>query len=591
MTFKKTSSVRGLCAFALAALLGLAGAGCGGGGAKGEAPVMESLTAARERAAQAAQAAREVYEAAQAALDGVNAYRTADPDSYARAALRATDAGAAWEAAMAAERMAREAANAADARRHADTAEAEEEKARRAFAEAEKYVGMVREAGDALARRTKNARLFESANGADAATPTAARARVGTVATLVAEAGGTGRISATAWDLTTTPDDDVTTETQGTSLTSATNVTTAAISNWGVDDGDGPRFRVQVNTGLGTSTVLETEKAAGVAPTNELRLLPRFEAWTDFQGVELSALEGGLYAHAYTDIAQTRTIPAQNAASVRGVPVSLTMIPDSVTVSAADRAAGSFAGVYNHDGNPDTDPLAGTFSCPQGSACTLDTDAEGRIAAISGYTFTGAGPARPAREAPDEDYLVFGIWLNSPALLPSVGAFASGNAPFEAGTGGATLRALEGAASWRGPATGIHATSGANRPFDATATLNANFGEATSFGKISGTIGDIVSGGETVADSIVLIEAPLDAYGTSGYFQGAARMGEAEDPTAAVPVYPYNGRWGGRFYGPGATDSGYPGSAAGVFGVSGGAGSDRQSFVGAFGAHRQPQQP
>ncbi len=228
------------------------------------------------------------------------------------------------------------------------------------------------------------------------------------------------------------------------------------------------------------------------------------------------------------------------------------MIPNSVTVSEADRAAGSFAGAYDHDGNHDTDPLAGTFSYPEGSACALDTDAEGRIAAISGYTFTGAGPARPAREAPDEDYLVFGIWLNSPALLPSVGAFASGNAPFEAGTGGATLRAIEGAAVWRGPATGIHATSGANRPFDATATLNASFGEATSFGKISGTIGDIVSGGETVADSIVLIEAPLDAYASTGYFQGAARMWEAEDPTAAVPVYPYNGRWSGLFYGHGA---------------------------------------
>lgn len=589
MTFKKTSSVRGLCAFALAALLGFTGAGCGGGEAKSEAPVVESLTDARERAVRAAQAAREAYEAARAALDGASVYRAADPDSYARAALRADDAGTAWEAAKAAEQKAREAASAADALGYAVTAEAEEEKARRAYAEAEKYVGMVREAGDALARRTKNARLFESANGADAATPTAARARVGTVTTLVAEAGGTGRILATSWDLTMASDDDATTETQGTSLSSAANVRTAAIANWGVDDRDDPRLRVQVvSTGVGISTVLETEKAAGVAPTNELRLLPRFEAWTDFQGVELSALEGGLYAHAYTDITRTRTIPAQNAASVRSVPVSLAMIPDSVTVSEADRAAGSFAGAYDHDGNPDTDPLAGTFSCPEGSACALDTDAEGRIAAITGYTFTGAGPARPAREAPDEDYLVFGIWLNSPALLPSVGAFASGNAPFEAGTSGATLQALEGAAIWRGPATGIHATSGANRPFDATATLNASFGEATSFGKISGTIGDIVSGGETVADSIVLIEAPLDDYALNRYFQGAARMGQAEDPTAAVPVYPYNGRWSGRFYGPGAMGSGYPGSAAGVFGVSGGAGSDRQSYVGAFGAHRQP---
>lgn len=588
MAFKKTNPVHRFCALALVALLGLAGAGCGGGGAKSETPVVESLTAARERAAEAAQAAREAFEAARTALNGANAFRAADLDSYARAALRVADAGAAWDAAMAAERRAREAASAADARRHADTAETEEEKARRAYAEAEKYVGMVREAGDALTRRTKNARLFESANGAGAATPIAARARVGTVAALTAEAVETGRILATSWDLTTTPDDDATTETQGTNLSGATNARTAAIANWGVDDRDGPRLRVQVGTGVGTSTVLDTEKATGTAPTNERRLLPRVGTWTDFQGVELSAIEGGLYAHAYTDIARSRTIPAQNAASVRSVPVLLTMIPESVTVSAADQEAGSFAGDYDHDGNPDTDPLTGIFSCPEGRACSLDTDGTGRIVAISGYTFTGAGPARPAREAPDEDYLVFGVWLYSPALLPSVGAFASGNAPFEAGTGGATLQALEGAAIWRGPATGIHATSGANRPFDATATLSANFGDATSFGRISGTIGDIVSGGETVADSIVLIEAPLIAYAATGYFQGAARMGEAEDPTDAVPTYPYNGHWGGRFYGPGATGSGYPGSAAGVFGVSGGKDSDRQSFVGAFGAHRQP---
>ena len=590
MAFKKTNPVHRFCALALVVLLGLAGAGCGGGdGAKSEAPVVESLTAARERAAEAAQAAREAYIAALTALNGANAYRAADPDSYARAALRVADARAAWEAAMAAERRAREAASAADARRHADTAETEEEKARRAYAEAERYAGMVREASDALTRRTKNARLFESANGAGAATPGAARARVGTVAALTAEAVETGRILATSWDLTTPSDDDATTETQGTNLSVATNTnaTTAAIANWAVDDRD-PRLRVRVGTGVGTSTVLDTEKAAGATPTNEQRLLPRVGTWTEFQGVELSAIEGGLYAHAYTDIAQTRTIPAQNAASVRSVPVLLTMIPESLTVSTADQAAGSFAGGYDHDGDPDTDPLVGTFSCPEGRACSLDTDGEGRIVAISGYTFTGAGPARPEREAPDEDYLVFGVWLYSPALLPSVGAFASGNAPFEAGTGGVTLRVLEGTAIWRGPATGIHATSEANRPFDATATLSANFGDATSFGRISGTIGNIVSGGETVADSIVLIEAPLIDYAAAGYFQGAARMGEAEDPTDAVPTYPYNGQWGGRFYGPGATGSGYPGSAAGVFGVSGGEDSDRQSFVGAFGAHRQP---
>ena len=591
MPYKKTNSVHRFCTLVLAALLALAGAGCGGGGAGGGAPAAESLAAARERAAAAAEAAREAHEAARMAIEGARANRTADPDSYARAALRADDAGAAWEAAKAADLKAREATSADDARRQADIAEAEEAKAERAYAEAKKYADMVREAGDAAARRTKNARLFESANGVGAATPTAARARVGEVAALTGEAGGTGVIQGTAWDLTATSDDDATTETQGTSLSSEASASTIANANWGVDDQGGelagPRLRVRIGTGVGTSTVLDTKKAAGSVPTNERRLLPRVGAWTGFQGVELSAIEGGLYAHAYTDIAQTRTIPAQNAASVRSVPVLLAMIPESVIVSADDQAVGSFAGDYDHDGDPDTDPLEGTFSCPEGRACSLDTDGEGRIVAISGYTFTGSGPARPAREAPDEDYLVFGVWLNSPALLPSAGAFVSGNSPFEAGVDGATLRALEGTATWQGPATGIHAESGAIRPFDATATLSADFGEAASFGKISGIIGDIVSGGEPVPDSIVLIEALLDAYADTGYFQGAARMGEVEDPAAAVPTYPYNGRWGGRLYGPGAMGSGHPGSVAGVFGVSGGEGSDRQSFVGAFGAHRQ----
>ena len=594
----KNESLHELHVFILATLFTIAVAGCGGGGGRpAEPPVPpETLAAAQARAEEAVQSASAAKEAAQAALDAVRAYRAADPDAYARAGLRVDDAEAAYMAAKAASDAAQAATTVADAVRHANTAEAERDKAVQANVDAMQYADVVTASRDRDGLRTKGARLFTSANGDDEDTPAAKQARVGTVAALVAAAAEAGRapLPTAVWDLTATPADDVTTETRGTSLTGAAGVEAAAgVVTWAANPEDGDpaarRFHIRIGTGVGTSTVLDTANASGGIPTNEQRPLPRIGAWGGFHGVELSSLDGGLYAHAYTDISQTRIIPAQDAASVRNASVSLERIPDSVILTPADQAAGSFTGDYDHDGNPDTDPLSGTFSCGADRACALDIDDAGRITALSGYTFTGSRLHQPERASPDDDYLVFGVWLNSPAALPSAGAFVSGNRSFDVGLDGMTLQALTGTATYRGPATGIHSADGAIKPFDATATLTADFGEAAPFGTISGRIDNIVSAGTALPDPIVLVEAGLDRYTTTetGSFQGAARMGAVEDPAAVTPVYPFNGHWSGRFYGPGASGTGYPGSAAGVFGVTGGEGDAQQSFVGAFAAHRQ----
>ena len=588
----KNKSTNRLYIFTLAAVLALTLAGCGGGG--GGAPAGESLSDARRRAQVVFEAVREVARKAREALTGIK--EADDVRNYTRAKDAVDAVEAAYEAARAANDRAQVATSEADARREADEVKAELDKAERAIRDAVRYADMVRQTRDMKRLGTKNSRLFESANGDDEDTDAAKRRRVGIVEVLVAKAGGDGRIRAPVWDLTVTPKDDVTTETRGTSLAGADGVGAAAVVTWDADtEGSGPaerRFRIRVGTGVGAATVLSTDNAAGAIPTNEQRPLPRIGNWGGFHGVELSSIDGGLYAHAYSDISQTRVIPAQNAASVRNAPALLDQIPDSVVLTSADQAAASFKGDYDHDGDPDSHPLSGTFSCGAGQECALDIDGNGRITTISGYTFTGSGPAQPERKAPDEDYLAFGIWLNSPAVLPSVGAFASGNKPFEVGASGAGLRALEGAAQYRGPATGIHTMGDVVRPFDATATLTASFGNGSEAGTVSGAIENIVSGGTPLPDSIVLVEADLRGYtdAVSGHFRGAARMGEAENPAATKPVYPYNGDWGGRFYGPevrGVAAMRYPGSTAGIFGVSGSEGDARQSFVGAFGAHRQ----
>ena len=182
-----------------------------------------------------------------------------------------------------------------------------------------------------------------------------------------------------------------------------------------------------------------------------------------------------------------------------------------------------------------------------------------------------------------------------------VGAFAAG------GTGYAVNvnNAVTGTATYSGKAAGAHHKTGNGvNWFDGDASLTAKFGDKpatgadTAAGTISGEISNIrVNGGAAMSDSIKLTKTALT--GGSAAFSGDAVMGAQKAPGSAM--HEYNGVWSGSFYGATANDPATttvdesvvaPKAVAGTFGVTktDGTGDDAvtESFVGAFGAHKQP---
>ena len=354
----------------------------------------------------------------------------------------------------------------------------------------------------------------------------------------------------------------------------------------------------------------------------------------DFTGVELS--KGVMYAHIYTDYDTSKRKAKRGAMSVSAVSATASQLSGQFAYVAADRTltatTGEMAGAFTKDGVKYTTDVV--LSCAATADCSVSHSGEVGTATVtslgSGWKVTGTSPS--ADEMGDPDYLTFGIWLdNSPGANdgdPStmrVGAFASGNMAFgvsdidhdgDADTAAVNnISALTGKATYMGSATGLHSYSGAKNmvnPFDAKATLTADFGAATTdddtggIGSISGRVHDIVSGGTMLDGDIILGKTSLgsgdDGTGApTGTGSGATRMGEGViDADAGTVTYPYDGNWDYRFFGAAAESDmaakRYPGSVAGTFAVTGeddmGTSSDMdddvtQSFIGAFGAHRE----
>lgn len=249
-------------------------------------------------------------------------------------------------------------------------------------------------------------------------------------------------------------------------------------------------------------------------------------------------------------------------------------------------------------------PLTGTLTC--GDTCDITLGADGAVTAIEGYTFTGSRAARAAVTAADatddNDYLAFGLWLeeSDDGATDTFGAFAVG------GTGYAVniTDTVTGTAEYSGKAAGAHHKTGEGvNWFHGDASLMANFGADDAGGSISGSISNIrVNGGPAMSDSIELREAALT--GGSATFNGNARMGAAMVNDDDTVTYPYNGTWSGSFFGATANDADTtdvdesitaPLAAAGTFGVTRTMDMDTtdtaddvvESFVGAFGAHKQ----
>ncbi len=327
-----------------------------------------------------------------------------------------------------------------------------------------------------------------------------------------------------------------------------------------------------------------------------------------FKGFELEKTTGGstTYVHAYTDI---------TAQKIHTTPVVKTQGPDvgnpASTQADATAPSGwspgkgeahSFMGKYDHDNDTATKSLSGVFICTGDICGPTYTITAGKFTTLPpGYLFrpdpvtTGGEPTLDSDFTQDGDqfdrdgdFLTFGVWLqvpdttgasNTPDSISS-GVFASGNDPYT------VTVARTGTASYSGPAVGVKSMGGAVSHVDGTASLDVNFGtkpeegDDTSMGTIEGTV-------SLGADTIRLIRSNIDADG--GGFNGNTSMGPINDTTAA---YKYNGKFGGRFYGPDTDSDGdaiEPGSAAGTFGVTGGKDDDAMSIIGAFGAHNTQQ--
>ena len=183
----------------------------------------------------------------------------------------------------------------------------------------------------------------------------------------------------------------------------------------------------------------------------------------------------------------------------------------------------------------------------------------------------------------DTDYLARGIWVRTPAngnlADYEFGAFVDGNDPFEQ----SNLTGLTGEATYMGEATAVYSIASTRQTYfpDAKASLTASFGDGATLGTIEGRIYDITGHGP-MSDSYdgVVINLGRAAIGASdsGFFTG--------DTSTTGTDSAFTGKWGGQFYGNGAAATDHPGSVAGTFGTATASGGE--SFIGMFGAHRQP---
>ena len=186
----------------------------------------------------------------------------------------------------------------------------------------------------------------------------------------------------------------------------------------------------------------------------------------------------------------------------------------------------------------------------------------------------------------DNDYLVMGYWLSAAKERSMTSSnyglliAAGGNNPFER----SNLDGLTSKATYEGPATGLYmskANISAVPEFDyftAKASLTADFGDSNTLGSVSGTITE-----GTTAGGITLPELNLE----SASIFNTAGGGNFRDNTSGVTDggVTFSGKWGGKFFGDGASPTDHPGSVAGTFGAN--SGDDLQSILGVFGAYKQ----
>ena len=562
---------------------------------------------AREKAtmarAQARAARADAKKAMRARMDYMKADMKADMAEAAAsdAEAAATAAEAASAAAMQSYQDAMDASTVADAQAARDEAQRQQgialanntgdmganakyEAAKMAAADAKKYAGM-----HVLG-------LLQLLNGDDTGTAAAKTARLKAVNTKLS---GNAQASPVTTGLAT--DDD------NSDSAAVATVTWHYHGDAGVDTTFGTADDMKPGEGL-IDIVLNTTPALNLTRDDENGVTAGTDETNFVKGIGLgdfaeyhitvgTGTEAKARAIVFTDKEQARApIPASTLTFQNRVPDA------SRITDFGDGTAES--GRYDHDGISATPPIMVTFTCPDGATCDV-VESGNKVTSITGYRMsTGVAGATVAfaGEAEDTTYLAFGAWVAQQvnnAEPPTFGVFANGSGTTNEVT--SVPAAITGTVTYNGSAAGVHNTPDGTNFFHADATLTAAFGNATAQGTITGRIHNIMSGGQSVSDSIYL-DAPaadnqnIEAAGT--FAAGRARMGAGvTNPQTGVVSYPYEGVWDGRFYNvaPAVPANQPPLSAAGTFGVqhrdmmgtpADASDDETSSFLGAFGAHR-----
>lgn len=298
-----------------------------------------------------------------------------------------------------------------------------------------------------------------------------------------------------------------------------------------------------------------------------------------YQGVELrKRIDGGtLYVDAYTDIEAPRNVST-------GGTYALTFSTINVggTYTNQNSSISGLSAVL--------DGVAGTVAC---TGCSFEYTT-GQLRMTDGTLTFSPSDGSAARtltagtvtsSVEDADYLSGGFWMIVPDDASSVsdyqfGAFADGSDPFVQ----SNLRTVTGVATYDGDATGVYSgTAGGSTNigyFDADVRLTANFGDANGLGTISGSMTNFEVDGVRTDDMLSLGTARIGSQ-NSGFFTG--EMNGVDDEGSL------RGNWGGQFFGNDEPD-GKPGSVGGTFGGTytyTDSAQGTESFVGAFGAHKQ----
>ena len=166
----------------------------------------------------------------------------------------------------------------------------------------------------------------------------------------------------------------------------------------------------------------------------------------------------------------------------------------------------------------------------------------------------------------DADYLVLGVWLEVPDDIVDgndsrIGVFWRGSDPFVE----MNVNGLTGSATYTGPAIGMYEERIAGSDDDirigsfvASAELNADFGDSSQPGVITGSITEFRENGQPLGDWSVRLVSNSDISGTRMH-------GNPEISRDGGATYEGSGEWEAFLYGNGAMSADHPTSVAGWF--------------------------